>query len=96
MKAEQLTLPLKFLELIECGSDVNHHLRRKPSGLWQVRLTVDRGPKYVGRRVTLGLGTKDVREARARRDLILQALKVAGEGAVLERGLDSRWCGGGS
>lgn len=73
----QLELPLKLFELVECGANLNHHLRRKKSGLWQVRFTVDRGPKYVGRRVVIGLGTRDVQEARARRDLILQALKVA-------------------
>ncbi len=75
----ELSFPFGSKVLIECGSGVNHHLRRKRSGLWQVRFTVDRGPKYVGRRVVIGLGTRDVREARARRDLILQALKVAGK-----------------
>ena len=74
---DQLKLPLSFLDLVEAGGNINHHLRRKKSGLWQVRFTVDRGPKFVGRRVVIGLGTREVREARARRDLILQALKVA-------------------
>lgn len=72
----QLELPLNILQLVECGVNINHHLRQKESGLWQVRLTVDRGPKFVGKRVTLGLGTKDVREARMRWNLILRALKV--------------------
>jgi hypothetical protein len=76
---QQLELPLKLHSLVECGANVNHHLRRKPSGLWQLRITIDRGPKYVGRRVVIGLATRDVREARARRDLVLQALKVAGK-----------------
>jgi hypothetical protein len=77
MKTEQLHLPLGLRRLVECGAGLNHHLRQKPSGLWQVRITVDRGPKYVGRRVVIGLGTRDVREARVRRDLILKSLRVA-------------------
>lgn len=77
MKAEQLHLPLNLRQLVECGAGLNHHLRRKPSGLWQVRFTVDRGPKYVGQRVVIGLGTRDVKEARERRDLILKSLRVA-------------------
>lgn len=74
---EQATLPLEFIDLIECGRAVNHHLRRANSGLFQLRLTIDRGPKYVGKRVTIGLKTKDVFEARIRRDLILKTLRVA-------------------
>lgn len=76
--AEQLTLPLKLHSLVECSANANHHPRRKPSGLWQLRITIDRGPKHVGRRVVIGLGTRDAREARSRRDLVLQALRVAG------------------
>lgn len=74
---EQLTLKLKMHSLVECSGDANHHLRRKPSGYWQLRITVDRGPKYVGQRVVIGLATRDAREARARRDIVLEALRVA-------------------
>lgn len=59
------------------GVDENHHLRRKKSGLWQLRITIDRGRKFVGKRVNIGLGTYCVEEARARRDLMLKTLKVA-------------------
>lgn len=79
MQAKQLKLPLRFWSLVECGEGINHHLRRKPSGYWQVRFTVDRGPKYVGQRVVVGLGTRDAREARARRDIVLEALRAAGK-----------------
>lgn len=81
MKAQQLTLPLRFFHLVECsaakGDDPNHHLRRKPSGYWQLRLTVDRGRKFVGQRVNIGLRTRCEREARERRDVILAALEKA-------------------
>jgi hypothetical protein len=54
----------------------NHHLRRKPSGYWQLRVTLDQGEKYVGKRVTIGLRTCHIDEARVRRDLILDVLKI--------------------
>jgi hypothetical protein len=69
------------MNLLECSasdpSDPDHHLRMRPSGYWQLRLTVDRGPKYIGQRVVIGLRTRDPQEARARRDLILDAMKQA-------------------
>ncbi|MBB5351369.1 hypothetical protein HNR46_001605 [Haloferula luteola] len=54
-----------------------HHIKRKPSGLYQMRATIDRGPKLVGVRITQGLGTRDLREALERRDLIIAALEKA-------------------
>lgn len=77
--AEQLQLPLERVTLIECGARANHHLRRKKSGLWQMRVTIDQGPRYVGRRVVIGLGTKDLRKARKRRDKIILVLRQAGK-----------------
>jgi len=44
---------------VEKKNAKNHLLRQKRSGLWQMRLTVDRGPKYVGRRIVIGLDTHD-------------------------------------
>lgn len=62
---------------MSAASTANHHLRRKTSGLWQMRLALlDKGTKCVGRRVVIGLGTHDVEEARARRDLVLRAVGV--------------------
>jgi hypothetical protein len=81
MKTEQLLLPLKFRYRVQCSAarvdDENHHLRRKPSGYWQLRITVDRGRKFVGQRVILGLRTRCEIEARERRDVILAALEKA-------------------
>ena len=81
MKHEQLQLPLTVLRLIKCSAakldNPNHHLRRKASGYWQLRITVDRGRKFVGQRVILGLRTRCEREARERRDVILAALEKA-------------------
>jgi hypothetical protein len=81
MRTEQLTLPLRFFHLVQCSAahedDPNHHLRRKKSGYWQLRITVDRGRKFVGQRVIIGLRTRCEREARERRDVILAALEKA-------------------
>ena len=81
MTPQQLFLPLGFRMTLECSAsnphDQNHHLRRKPSGLFQLRLTVDRGPKFVGERLTIGLGTRDYAEAIQRRDVVLEALQKA-------------------
>lgn len=55
----------------------NHHLRRKSSGLFQLRFTVDRGPKYVGERVIMSLRTKDENEARQRREIVGEAMSKA-------------------
>lgn len=77
--SEQFELTLEIQELIagKESKPINHHLRRKKSGLWQLRITVDRGRKYVGKRVIMGLDTRNVNEARARRDLVLKALDLA-------------------
>jgi len=42
-------------------------------------VTIDQGPRYVGRRVVIGLGTKDLRKARRRRDKIILVLRQAGK-----------------
>lgn len=60
---------------VEKKNAKNHLLRQKRSGLWQMRLTVDRGPKYVGRRIVIGLDTHDENEARDRRDVVLKTLR---------------------
>jgi hypothetical protein len=81
MKTGQVLLPLKFRYRVHCSAarvdDENHHLRRKPSGYWQLRITVDRGRKFVGQRVILGLRTRCEKEARQRRDVILAVLEKA-------------------
>jgi hypothetical protein len=80
--AVQLLLPLRFYRRIQCSAaqltDPDHHLRRKENGYVQLRVTIDRGPRLVGKRVTFGLGTKNVRIARQRRDFALSLLKKAG------------------
>jgi len=78
----QLLLPLRFYRRIQCAaasvSDPDHHLRRKTNGYYQLRVTIDRGPKVVGERMNFGLGTRTAEEARYRRDMILNVLKKAG------------------
>lgn len=81
MNSVQSLLPLGFRMTLECSAanpgDKNHHLRRKRSGLYQLRFTVDRGPKYVGERVVVSLRTRDSEEAQQRRDTVLEALTKA-------------------
>jgi len=78
---DQLLLPLPYRMTVECSAarpdDPGHHLRRKPSGLYQLRLTIDRGPKFVGQRIVVSLRTRDQEEAAKRRDLVMEALKKA-------------------
>jgi hypothetical protein len=80
--AVQLLLPLRFYRRIQCSAaqltDPDHHLRRKENGYFQLRVTIDRGPKLVGQRVTFGLGTNNPDLARDRRDFALRVLKQAG------------------
>lgn len=82
MHVIQLELPLRFYRRIQCSaaklSDPDHHLRRKENGYYQLRVTIDRGPKLVGERCTFGLRTKNATAARIRRDLILEILAKAG------------------
>jgi hypothetical protein len=77
----QEELPLDFNHLVTCSAarqdDPNHHLRQKPNGYWQLRCMVDRGPKFVGIRVVIGLRTRCAKEARERRDLILKSYEIA-------------------
>ncbi|QJE95979.1 hypothetical protein [Luteolibacter luteus] len=81
--AVQLELPLRFYRRIQCAaaqlSDPDHHLRRKKNGYYQLRVTIDRGPKLVGERVVFGLDTKVPEEARSRRDFALKVLRKAGK-----------------
>lgn len=52
---------------------------RKPSKShpYQMRITVDQGPKFTGKRVCFSLGTHDKMEAIKRRDCILDCLEKA-------------------
>ena len=75
MKSSQLLLPFGFRAINQ--NSPSHHLYRKRSGLFQMRFTVDRGPKFVGERVKISLRTRDPEEAKLRRDVILTALSKA-------------------
>lgn len=77
MTLRQLLLPFLGYDAPTAPPD-NHHLRRKPSGYFQARITIDQGEKFVGKRLIIGLKTRHIAEARERRDLVLEALKAAG------------------
>jgi len=51
--------------------------RSSERGVYKMNFNVDVGKKLVGKRVGISLQTYCVKDARARRDLILRALKAA-------------------
>lgn len=73
---KQLAFPFGKAEVTRDRKQ-DHHLRVNSRGFYQMRITIDRGPKFVGLRRVIGLGTKDVHQARQRRDLILRVLNLA-------------------
>ena len=54
------------------------HLKKSKGHPYQLRVTIDQGPKFVGKRVTVPLGTRDYNEALRIRDLVLEALAKGG------------------
>lgn len=76
MKQEQLSLPLGGnSNLIECSDTSaardDHHLIFDKQKGWETRLTIDMGPKVVGKRIRVRLKTRDLEDAKARRDLVI-------------------------
>lgn len=54
----------------------NHHLETA-RGSYRVKVTVDAGGKYVGRRITIPLRTRDMELAKHMRDAAIEALTRA-------------------
>jgi hypothetical protein len=54
----------------------NHHLETA-RGAYRVKVTVDAGGKYVGRRITIPLRTRDEELAKHMRDAAIEALTRA-------------------
>lgn len=54
------------------------HLKKSKGHPYQLRVTIDQGPKFVGKRVTIPIGTRDPNEATRIRDLVLEALDKGG------------------
>lgn len=83
--AQQLELPLNpapRLYLVECahhGNSPNRNIRQNKNGGWEMRVQVLnlQEPKLLGPRLHFSLKTKDVNEARARRDVVIKALEQA-------------------
>ena len=78
MTAEQLLLPLRVLELVECQHSEMHHIKRSSGRPYQMRVTITQGPVYTGKRITVPLGTRNIEMAKLTRDCVLHALKAAG------------------
>lgn len=54
-----------------------HHLLQV-NGVWCLRLTIDQGPKYKGKRIKISLGTSDPKEARRQRKRMFKLLREGG------------------
>jgi len=59
------------------NAKLNHHLKIEGGKPIQMRVNLDNGKK-IGKRLTISLSTKDVEEARIRRDLFLVFFNKAG------------------
>lgn len=80
----QMDLPLQWLSLVQCSDASSkrlefHHLTYEPSkNRWVLRLTVDMGPKVVGKRLRINLGRTTSEIAKAQREAVYRAYEVVG------------------
>ena len=56
----------------------NNHLKRSDNRPYTFRFTVDQGPKFVGKRISISLDTKDIALAERVSAISLESLKKAG------------------
>lgn len=56
----------------------NNHLKRSGYRPYTFRFTVDQGPKFVGKRISISLETKDIAKAEWVSAICLASLKKAG------------------
>ena len=56
----------------------SHLFYDRQKRLWFARFTIQVGPKVVGRRRKFPLDTRDIEEARRRRDLVIKTLRSLG------------------
>ena len=56
----------------------NNHLKRSDTRPYTVRCTVDQGPKFVGKRISMTTGTKDIALAERYSSGAMEMLKKAG------------------
>jgi hypothetical protein len=74
--------PPTRLRLVECSAarmdDPNHHLHRRASGYWVMRVTITRDKGLTGSRIKIGMKTHSADKARLRRDRLLAAFVEAG------------------
>ena len=55
-----------------------HHIRTWKGRPYWLKIRIDQGPKFVGKDIFLPLRTKDMEQAKAIRDLVIEALKRGG------------------
>ncbi len=56
----------------------NNHLKRSDTRPHTLRFTIDQGPKFVGKRISISLGTKDISLAERISATSIESLKKAG------------------
>jgi hypothetical protein len=56
----------------------NNHLKRSNQRPYTLRFTVDQGPKFVGKRISISLETKDISFAERVSSVSLESLRKAG------------------
>jgi hypothetical protein len=76
MSTTTLEAPLAFLSIKIDSENPDHHLWNN-HGTWWIHYTVHQ-PDYTKRRVRVSLETRNLREARHRRDTLLNHLAAEG------------------
>jgi hypothetical protein len=56
----------------------NNHLKRSDDRPYTVRFTIDQGPKFIGKRISLTTGTKDIAKAEWVASTSMKSLEKAG------------------
>ena len=71
-------LPLIELPDIVTIQAANNHLKRCDDRPYTLRFTVDNGPKFVGKRISISLDTKDIAFAERVSAVCIESLKKSG------------------
>jgi hypothetical protein len=71
-------LPLIDLPDIVTIQAANNHLKRSGDRPYTLRFTVCQGPKFTGKRISISLGTKDIKLAEMVAAITLESLKKGG------------------
>lgn len=71
---EQLAL-LPDIVVIHAHNQTGKHLKKCETRPYHLRVTIDQGPKFVGKRISMSLGTRDHGEALKLSEHLITILK---------------------